>query len=755
MSIACDALAFTGLLLRHPSTLGVLAAVALVLLGVLLRKLGLPRLFWHERPLQRFAAGIAATLLAAEVFLTAYLLDGEQRPGGAALSLGAYAALSASLWTLLLVGCALLRLLDERAAEAGVTGLDGDERGAGRAAGSAGSPADGSPSSLKGAARPATGEVFTGRPFRIAPSIQAEGAQGAAAARVALRIPVRELLAGALVGAVLAWLVVFGLRSPALAPALAAPLAWLRHVRPVTDPLLHLAALAGVLGLLAAGVVLRRRATAAVGICFLLALAVAAQGALEFWLRSAGISWLVVLLALAVAGTRLHKLRLSDLAEHDAAPQPYPPPEHPTRPAVRPLPYDVTRLAWRHQPPRPLIVLCASGGGLRSATWTAGILGRLDALPGFRAATRLVTGASGGMVGAAAWVALADAVDRGEVAPPAGWSALMEAVAGMSALDAVARRLVFRDLPLALTPFVNRRDRGEALAEAMERHLRRTLGCRLGRPLVELRQAEARGALPSVVFTPMLVEDGRRLVIGNLDLSRVTDHRVRWLSSEAAGARCSTGLASRSAYHAAHLFPEAWVKLRLSTAARLSAAFPYASPATMLPTRARRRVVDAGYYDNYGLGLGCAWLRRLFTDRERWFRAHVARVLVVQVRDNVSQLSVNPESERELRSARRRGESGGGALARGLEGLTSPPEGMLSARESVMLFRNDGQLEALGELFGQGGLGPDFLTTTIFEFRGEASLSWALASDEARAMVAQAGSPGISGKLEAVRRWLG
>jgi len=39
----------------------------------------------------------------------------------------------------------------------------------------------------------------------------------------------------------------------------------------------------------------------------------------------------------------------------------------------------------------------------------------------------------------------------------------------------------------------------------------------------------------------------------------------------------------------------------LQTAARMNAAFPVISPAVDLPTRPPRRVVDAGYFDNYGM----------------------------------------------------------------------------------------------------------------------------------------------------------
>jgi hypothetical protein len=50
--------------------------------------------------------------------------------------------------------------------------------------------------------------------------------------------------------------------------------------------------------------------------------------------------------------------------------------------------------------------------------------------------------------------------------------------------------------------------------------------------------------------------------------------------------------------------------LHVATAARLSAAFPYVSPATTLGGNSGRRyhLVDGGYYDNYGLVVTSQWL---------------------------------------------------------------------------------------------------------------------------------------------------
>src|SRR5262249_60061433 len=93
------------------------------------------------------------------------------------------------------------------------------------------------------------------------------------------------------------------------------------------------------------------------------------------------------------------------------------------------------------------------------------ILGQLDTLPGFLGAVRLVTGASGGLVGAAFWVARHYERLTGKRAAREPLPRLV----ARDSLTAVAHRLVFRDVPFALLPAVNAYDRGPALGEAWQR----------------------------------------------------------------------------------------------------------------------------------------------------------------------------------------------------------------------------------------------------------------------------------------------
>ncbi len=557
----------------------------------------------------------------------------------------------------------------------------------------------------------------------IAPAIRQVDTEGLSS-KAAVQVPAGALMAGAAVGALIAFLLVSVTQTQSVTRLMhVAPFSALELWRPLPEPELHLLAAAAFLLLLGTFVSLKNRASPAVGLCVLLALGLAVYTAIEFWAQNAGLALLMLGLLLWWAGGRRYKLRIPALSELYAHPVPYPPSiEINELPQSRPLPYDVALSTGdSHNGQRRLIVVCASGGGLRAATWTAAILGQLDEIEGFRAATRLVTGASGGMMGAASWVALLARRNEapGNPAPRGSWQQLMSAVA-MDGLTPLVRKLVFHDIPLAFIGRDNLQDRALALESAWCENLKAKLDINLRISFDDLRQGEASGRWPSLVLSPMLIEDGRRLIISNLDVTDINDHYVRWLSSKATGA-----------------------------------AFPYISSAVLLPTRPRRHVVDAGYYDNYGLELAGNWLRELLEQRKSLLEKVISGILVIQIRDNVSELSVNPQSDkkRERTLARERRSVLDSRLSRALEGLTSPPEGFLAARESVMLFRNDSLLETVSHLY-TSAFGADFLTTTVFEFGGEASLSWHLAAEEVQMLQNQAASPGIRLKLQAIKSWL-
>lgn len=402
----------------------------------------------------------------------------------------------------------------------------------------------------------------------------------------------------------------------------------------------------------------------------------------------------------------------------------------------------------------PLVLVTVSGGGIRASVWTAAVLAEVERRigDGFPYHVRMVTGASGGMVGASYYVTTllppASAPAAGVPSPRA--VPLGEVVASMAddQLDAVANTFVFTDVPGRLVPVMKPTDRGRMLEQTWGR-LTRAAGRPFDASLRAYAADEALGWRPSLVFTPMMVEDGRRLLVSNLDLNFATRNvgamilerpskKIRDPASDAARDRSlnpGDDLYSLSAVEFYRLFPDAW-EFPLSTAIRMSASFPWVSPAVSLPTVPQRRVVDAGYYDNYGVNLSALWLM----ENRRWLQANTCGVLVIQVRDGLSQdartrLEFDLDEDeptgflglidRLSFDARRK------MLAPGLQPLSTPLHGVSSARQWSMSFRNDEQLEMLDEAFADPER-PDFFSTVVFECPVPASLSWRLGRDEER-----------------------
>jgi hypothetical protein len=384
-----------------------------------------------------------------------------------------------------------------------------------------------------------------------------------------------------------------------------------------------------------------------------------------------------------------------------------------------------------------LVVVTTSGGALRAAIWTEAVLNELNAaIPGFRDQIRLITGASGGMLGAANYVAgVAAAADPSLDQSPSTISS--------DYLSPIAWQIAFRDsLPNALLPWATH-NRGQVLQDSWC-----VSAPRLAYTFGALKQLEEAGKIPSIIFSPMLVEDGRRLLISNLPLADLTGNdgdtlikedeqqlreRLQVLSPQQQFATSYDleypGIASVSALEFFDLFGEdARCRLKLASAVRMSATFPCITSAAVLPTDPPRHVVDAGYYDNYGVNLAASWI----ASHSEWIQNHTAGVLVVQIRAfrNEKRLKILDENIASVPSA-----GSGSELTRwlkhasdiariipetvsllleGVQSLVLPVEGVAQARYSSMYFRNDEQIVMLQKLFNTQTNDPNFFRSVIF-----------------------------------------
>ena len=339
------------------------------------------------------------------------------------------------------------------------------------------------------------------------------------------------------------------------------------------------------------------------------------------------------------------------------------------------------------KPGSAVIVVAASGGGIKAAAWTARVLtGLEESNPRmFGDSVRLISAVSGGSVGAMYFVSEYDANGAGLPSNPKD---LEEGVARAeaSSLDDIAWGLVYPDFLRIFVPVFEHLDRGRALEAALTRELPNRKH-HLFSPLSDWREGVLEGWRPAVVFNATVVESGERFLLGTTDLSPAP---------------------GRSSLRDPQFPQFAGRDISLVTAARLSATFPYVSPAAR-PDIAGTQIhaVDGGYTDNYGMATLLAWL----DEGLRPPGNPVRRVLIIEIRASP------PAAEPPALSWR------GWPFQ-----SYAPISAMLNVRDIGQLPRNEEELDLLRRFAASCNID---IEDAVFEYPPEdAPLSWHLSPND-------------------------
>ncbi len=367
---------------------------------------------------------------------------------------------------------------------------------------------------------------------------------------------------------------------------------------------------------------------------------------------------------------------------------------------------------------RTLVIVCASGGGIQAAGWTARVLCGLQELLGesFTQAIGLISSVSGGSVGAMYYL------DRfkDELSLPdeqKGYPAKDDLLpifqsATKDSLDAVGWGLAYPDLWRFIGfPFVaslirrltQQDDRGTAIETDWQGEMKAP---RLRKTLATWRKQIFQGDIPIPVFNATLVDSGYRLLLSPLTFGHVPERKFIDFNT---------------------LYPDS--DIDVVTAARLSATFPYVSPicrsSKNFPGR-NYHVADGGYFDNSGFATAGQWLN---THLEQWKKPeslNIKRVLILQI-------NAFPESP----STENVTGAGGWFMA-----TVGPLLAMFKVRDPVLAARNRAIAELLKNRWQQAGVDvqyvpiffPDEQTAPEFYQKGRyrPPLSWRLTDEEKR-----------------------
>ena len=278
----------------------------------------------------------------------------------------------------------------------------------------------------------------------------------------------------------------------------------------------------------------------------------------------------------------------------------------------------------RQSTARPILYLLnTSGGGNRSACFTMSVLQHLDSLSGgqLMRKTFLISGASGGMLGAAYFRELSRRRDEGDTAIHPQDRRYVNDIS-RDLLNTLFSSFVARDLASPVQKFkVDKyeyvKDRGYAFEQQLNSNTRGMLDWQLK----DMAPEEAAARTPLMLLNPVVTRDSRAMVISTQPVSFLM--RPSYDSTRMAE------IDPDAIDFGAFFSNEGPMNLRLLTALRMNATFPYVLPNVWLPTEPVIDVMDAGFRDNFG---ELNSIRFLNTFRE-WIRQNTGGVVLLQIRD--------------------------------------------------------------------------------------------------------------------------
>ncbi|MCX6208517.1 MAG: patatin-like phospholipase family protein [Bacteroidetes bacterium] len=264
-----------------------------------------------------------------------------------------------------------------------------------------------------------------------------------------------------------------------------------------------------------------------------------------------------------------------------------------------------------------MYIINTSGGGLRSATFTMNILQQLDSIMqgNLMKQTLFITGASGGMLGASYFRELS--LQKNINLQDKQW---VENIS-TDLLNPIFSSFVSRDIigPVQKFNYNNHqytKDRGYAFEEKLNEN---TKGI-LNKQMQEYSLLERNANLPFLILNSTITRDGRKMII--------TSNPARFLMHSLSNTNINTTQIDGIDF-TSFLKQQGADSLRLLSALRMNATFPYALPNVWLPTNPIIDVMDAGLKDNYGTEITIRFLD-VFKD---WLKENTKKIVILQIRD--------------------------------------------------------------------------------------------------------------------------
>jgi hypothetical protein len=270
-----------------------------------------------------------------------------------------------------------------------------------------------------------------------------------------------------------------------------------------------------------------------------------------------------------------------------------------------------------------MIFINVSGGGLRSGTFVMNTLQQLDSAVNGKLLkhTILISGASGGMLAAAYYRELYRQKQKGQSINL--YNSIYSDNIAKDLLNPLFSSMVARDLfspaqKFKVGNFKFIKDRGYAFEQKLNNNCDNVLD----HQLKEYSTEEQNAIIPLMIFNSTITRDGRKMMISTQPISFMMKP-VLYANDE---------LASPDAVDFNALFiKQDPLNIRLLTALRMNATFPYILPNVWLPSNPVIDVMDAGLRDNFGQETTLRFIEN-FKD---WITKNTSKVIILQIRDRL------------------------------------------------------------------------------------------------------------------------
>jgi len=319
------------------------------------------------------------------------------------------------------------------------------------------------------------------------------------------------------------------------------------------------------------------------------------------------------------------------------------------------------RAKFDHKP--KMVFLCTSGGGQRAALWTLNVLQKADSITKGHLLqhTALITGASGGLIGASYYRELLYRKHLGQ--PVDLYSRKHLDQIASDNLNAIIFSMLMNDMFVGFQNFEYngfdyRKDRGYAF----EQQLNKNTDFILDKPLAAYREPEQKATIPMLIMAPTIINDGRKLYISPQHVSYLMNTPDSVYHDDKINA------IDFLRYFESH----GSENLRFLSGLRMSATFPYITPNITLPSDPPIEIMDAGITDNFGISDAVRFLYA-FND---WIAENTSEVIIVSIRDSEKDGPIQKETNLSL-----------------FERFTLPISSIYQNFESLQDITNDNKIE--------------------------------------------------------------